>query len=366
MQDSGSDEELRVRTMRECLLDVLVHVNALLPCLVVYWTLAVIENAYAAVFLYESVCLIGVPLLTLRLRSRQGFRATAARLRPLVQSLLKPQNLTRCGLATTGSSCLVAFGGFATYLATCQYEFEALGISDEIREHSGETGLGIHSAPQAAALVALGVWFCTVNPVLEELFWRGYCYTEIGRMCSTYAGEQQQQPKRDRSLLQAMDQGAFSRWLVSLYFASFHAVVVAIFVSWPAAIAAFLFLAAVSRLWMWLAERPPFGFPFIVAFHAGADVAVVLVFTALDFGWATKRAAFAAALTASLVLAAFGAVLLVFAWRHEPEFSCLARQRRDHDDPAPSHASRRPCCSYDDDDDTPWSHHDPARPPRHE
>lgn len=304
-------------------LDVVVHLNALLPCLVVWWTLAVVRSAWLAVVMYEAVCLVGLPLLTLSLRPRDESRMTVTRLRPLVHSLTKPQDMSRCALVTTGSLCLVGMGGFAAYLVACQKEFEVLGISTAIHTKSSETGLG-----GGYSLIALGVWFCTVNPVLEEIYWRGYCYTEFGRMFSHGRREH----KERGLLLQPLEQTATTRWLLSFYFASFHAIVVALFVSWVAAFVAFLFLAGVSRLWIWFAEHPPFGFPFVVAFHAGADVAVVLVFTALDFGWATKKIAFTAALTASIVLALLGVLLLGLAWRHEPEMRppacCLSNIRR--------------------------------------
>ena len=46
---------------------------------------------------------------------------------------------------------------------------------------------------------------------------------------------------------------------------------------------------------MWLGERHPFGFPFIVAFHAGADLGIVLIVSAMDLGWA-RAGAFVATL----------------------------------------------------------------------
>ncbi|KAJ8606099.1 hypothetical protein CTAYLR_010560 [Chrysophaeum taylorii] len=305
-------------------LDVVVHLNALLPCAVVYWTLAVAESAWLAVVLYESICLVGVPMLTLAARGHAK-SAVLVRLRPLVHSLVRPQEWRRCALVTTGSLCVFGFGGFATYLAACQREFDQTGVSAAIRYHSDETGLGVGSPAKLVALVLLGVWFCTVNPVLEELFWRGYVYAELGRMFKPRA-EPFSEEKRDygsSALLPTTDQSMLSRWLTSAYFASFHAVVVAVFVNWIAAAVTFAFLAITSRIWIWLAERPPFGFPFVVAFHAGADVAVVLVFSACDFGWA-KHAAFVAALVASIVLTLIGGGLLAIAWRHEAD-CCLPR-----------------------------------------
>ena len=60
----------------------------------------------------------------------------------------------------------------------------------------------------------------------------------------------------------------------------------------------------------------PFGFPFVVALHAGADLGVVLIVSAMDLEWA-RRGATAAALTVSVAMSGAGAALLWKAWRRE-------------------------------------------------
>ena len=55
-----------------------MHVNALLPCLIVWWTLVVVESAYLAVFLYEFALVAG-PLATLWARGRESGAACAMR-----------------------------------------------------------------------------------------------------------------------------------------------------------------------------------------------------------------------------------------------------------------------------------------------
>lgn len=341
--------------------DVLVHVNALLPCVIVYWTLKVMKSAWLAVFLYESVCLVGLPWITLLLRGRDQKRSVLTRVRPLVHSLIRPNEWLRCGVVTTGSVLVFGAGGFFAYLAVAQREFKEHGITDAISRHSNSTGLGAGSPVKDLALIGLGIWFCTVNPVLEELFWRGYLYSELGRIINgpssssssplpdddallgdclddappmgdadledpsgtttPVAGGEKRENYR-RNLLQCGEQSELSRWLVSLYFGSFHGVVVFIFVDIPAALAVWAFLALASRGWIWLAERPPFGFPFIVAFHAGADVAVVLALSACDFGWTNQWAAYYSALVVTFLLGCLGVVLLFVAWRHDTSLPC--------------------------------------------
>ena len=62
--------------------------------------------------------------------------------------------------------------------------------------------------------------------------------------------------------------------------------------------------------------RQPFGFPFVVALHAGADLGVVLIVSAMDLEWA-RRGATAGALAVSVTMSAAGAALLWKAWRRE-------------------------------------------------
>jgi len=309
MRDERPDERHhKPSKCREQFCDVLVQVNALLPCVVVYWTLKVVKSAWLAVILYESVCLVGLPWLTLMLRGGSSSRRTLAvtRLRPLVQSLIRPKEWRRCAAVTTGSVLTFGAGGFFAYLALAKREFDDHDISKAISRNSTNTGLHAGSATRDLALVFLGVWFCTVNPVLEELFWRGYLYSELGRILNgsssrggssegggssssdapprgetrtttevvveaSASSSSSSSSTRFSAVLQCAEQTELSRWLTSVYFGSFHGVVVFVFVDYVAAALVWLFLAACSRCWIWLAERPAFGFPFIVAFHAGPD-----------------------------------------------------------------------------------------------
>ena len=337
------DAQTFVMLARETTLDLLVHVNALLPCLVVLWTLVIVESAYLAVFCYEFVLVAG-PLLTLWLRGdAPSAAATRKKVSTLGRSLSRPYEWKRCALITTGSLCVVGFGGFFVYLAALQRELDDLGITKEIKSGTRDKGLYRGTTLRDGALLFLGVWFCTVNPVLEELFWRGYCYAEVGRtlngrppddsgadasLNSDPSDDDDWKPRSRnartrRALLNASEQTGFSRWLTSVYFGSFHGVVVHVFVGWEVALLCFGALALASRVWIWLGERAPFGFPFVVAFHAGADVAVVLIVSACDFGW-TYEAAYVVALVSCGLLACCGAGLLYVAWRNEsfPRVPC--------------------------------------------
>ena len=83
------------------------------------------------------------------------------------------------------------------------------------------------------------------------------------------------------------------------------------------------------------ASQAPFGFPFVVAVHAGCDVAVVLVVSACDFGW-THHQGYFIALVACGALAVVGSGLLAAAWRHErfPDLPCAKDDAVPDDPPA--------------------------------
>ena len=122
--------------------------------------------------------------------------------------------------------------------------------------------------------------------------------------------------RRSRGLLDAAGQTESSRLLAALYFGSFHGVVGYVVAGVLPAMVVFAALVFAGRAWTWLGERHPFGFPFLVASHAGCDVWVVLAVSALDFRWA-HQSALRAALAVSLVLCGVGVFLLAMAWRHE-------------------------------------------------
>ena len=62
-----------------------------------------------------------------------------------------------------------------------QRPLKVLGIEKAIRDGTAERGLVLGSVTRDAFLVFMGVWFCTVNPLVEELFWRGYVHAELGK-----------------------------------------------------------------------------------------------------------------------------------------------------------------------------------------
>ena len=303
--------------------DALVHINALLPCVVVYYALAIQKNVFLAVALYEVVLVFG-PMLTLRFvpRDQPGGKA----MERLGRSLTKPRKWSKCVQITTGTLCAVGFGGFFFYLALFQRPLKLLGVQQAIQQGTAERGLVLGSSLRDAGLVFMGFWFCTINPLVEELFWRGYVHAELGRQLGNVPDEvstteddteEDETPtRRRRGLLDGTGQSEASRLLCAVYFGSFHGVVGYVVAGPAVALVVFAALVFAGLAWTWLGERHPFGFPFLVASHAGCDVVVVLAVSALDFGF-FHRSALRAALWVSLFLCGVGVALLALAWRHE-------------------------------------------------
>lgn len=164
---------------RDSLCDLLVHVNALLPCLVVWcrggarnvpapkgarhryggaarapslrrrrgpraghpraaappksapsvaetvrrYTLGVLRSVFAAVVLYEAVLVVG-PIVTLRLRTPPAAKATRDGVVRLARALVRPSEWRRCGQTSTGVLCVCGFGCFFIYLICFQRPLE--------------------------------------------------------------------------------------------------------------------------------------------------------------------------------------------------------------------------------------------------
>ena len=162
-------------------------------------------------------------------------------------------------------------------------------------------GLGPGFNDERRFSVFMGMWFCAVNPLVEELFWRGYVHAELGKQLGgrregdevstteDETDEDEASPRRRRGLLDATDQTEASRLLAAVYFGSFHGVVgrrrrfrTQLWWSSPH----WCSRVDAGRGW---ASATPSAFPFLVASHAGCDVWVVLAVSALDFGGLMPR-----------------------------------------------------------------------------
>jgi hypothetical protein len=173
-------------------------------------------------------------------------------------------------------------------------------------------------------LIPLAVYFCTVNPVIEEFFWRLFLHREIGQLFyrlsqfdeTTQSGGQViygALPDRDLELPENRQKntletsvvlnetthetsGIFDKTsveyafeaevsecgklLVSFMYATYHMVVVgSILDSWIFSTFSLFGLLVLGRLCLFFRENPEnFGMVGAVLFHVGMDVGVVAVF----------------------------------------------------------------------------------------
>jgi membrane protease YdiL (CAAX protease family) len=97
------------------------------------------------------------------------------------------------------------------------------------------------------------VYFSTVQPLLEELFWRGYHVSSKRSVC-----------------------------MADVAFAGYHILVLALFIKWGWLAVAFFVLVCVSWLWRYLARRFG-GLLAPVVSHVVADVCIVWVVWVLSF-----------------------------------------------------------------------------------
>ena len=146
-----------------------MHVNALLPCLVVYYALAIQKNVFLAVALYDSFLVFG-PILTQRLRREStGLKAVER----LGRSLTKPRKWTTCVQATGHLMCAVGFGAFSLFNNVPAASEGAGHRKSHKGRHGGTRFVCWDRRRGDAFLVFMGIWFCTVNPLVEELLLEG-------------------------------------------------------------------------------------------------------------------------------------------------------------------------------------------------
>ncbi|MCR8632093.1 CPBP family intramembrane glutamic endopeptidase [Paenibacillus radicis (ex Xue et al. 2023)] len=94
-----------------------------------------------------------------------------------------------------------------------------------------------------------------LNPILEEIYWRGYLYRRIG-----------QTPGSAKSLLHA-----------SFWFTAYHLVVIVPVFSWPLNVIAAVPIFAAGVLWGWIRHRTRSMLTPIVS-HMFADLGIVIIY----------------------------------------------------------------------------------------
>lgn len=275
---------------------LLLNANALLPSLVIWYYLNVRHTALWAALTFNAVCLVLMPAACLAARPGK-----AAEYAGVVRAALAPwrRQLPQAAIAWA-ASCAATTGGY----------YALRRVVPNVTDIVGQDGLLGFSL---AGKWCIGIYFSTVNPVLEELFWRVYLHRELGAMCDGGA------PAPPLSELQALAHGLLSdddaawgrlphtsllaeprptdeatglllgggaapaarrprsEWskaLASAYYAAYHGVVVSTFVPplWIGLTVGFLF--CMGRVMVWCREDPGRGLLTAIGMHAGLDASL--------------------------------------------------------------------------------------------
>jgi hypothetical protein len=133
------------------------------------------------------------------------------------------------------------------------FVFRRIVISDETilnaRAEAAEFGI---TRSKSALSLFVGIWFCIVNPFVEEVFWRIFVMV----------------------LLRGLG-GQWASLLSAVLYASYHAIPIQYFVpGWVAAIAVF-FLTVAGAFFEMVGVR--FGLVVAVMLHSGADTVIACV-----------------------------------------------------------------------------------------
>ncbi len=128
-----------------------------------------------------------------------------------------------------------ALGGLFIFLLWPWIKLEELLLTVEL------TNLGLSGTPWLIFIL----YYFTINPILEELFWRGYL------------GNSSHKPV----------------W-TDVWFAGYHVIILFAFVDWPWVVLSFLMLVGVAWVWRQLAHIYR-GLTISILSHAAADASII-------------------------------------------------------------------------------------------
>ncbi|MHB1190581.1 MAG: hypothetical protein ACYC08_07055 [Armatimonadota bacterium] len=182
-----------------------------------------------APFIPYVAVLLGIYLLENAWVAAVGYHLGAAAVL-LLAWRPKGRKLPRCSPLLVGANAVIGVGTGVVLWAL----WPLLGMPENLGARFASLGIG--------SWFWFGLYYCTVNPLLEELFWRRYLST----------------PRSD------------------ILFAGYHMLVLALFVRWEWLLPAFALLALASHLWRRTAGTYG-GVRLAAASHLLADVGIVLM-----------------------------------------------------------------------------------------
>ena len=273
-----------------------LHVNALMPAVVVGVALGVFHSALLALFTFHGLCLVAMPALYIAALPRDAHGATGAQAYDaLVRRLLADERGERAAYAALAFVTMAAVG-FVGYLVV-------RGVINARHAVAVARGDGLNSRVVSdGGAVALCLYFTFVNSALEELFWRVYLHRELARAPPPCAGAARAdaEPPAPAAwfgagagaaaggaglLAELLSARERPKLIVSCYYASYHFVVVLFFVPWYLAVPAAGGLVVLGRAMVFLRDSERFGLVTAWGFHAGLDACFCLVMLQMYFHW---------------------------------------------------------------------------------
>lgn len=276
----GLAEDTQQRIPKHRLL--LLHFMALSPILVVGFGLIVFQSIVGAVLTFQIVCLFGMPMAYIMTSPVEGGGLIVYQL--LMRRLLRDWRI-QLKFAIFGFFSVIVMG-FGGYMLVRRL----LDVPHVIKV-AEKDGLNDRVFTNSLEVVLFALDFTFINSLLEELFWRVFLYRELGMQgararedCSLESLEEQSPEllvvtsrHSSSNRCEIVSPVESSKILVSAYYASYHVVVVLVFVPWYLAIAAGIGLVVLGRIFVFCRDSEVFGLVTGYGLHAGADAAFVLI-----------------------------------------------------------------------------------------
>uniref|UniRef100_A0A7S3SJ44 CAAX prenyl protease 2/Lysostaphin resistance protein A-like domain-containing protein n=1 Tax=Emiliania huxleyi TaxID=2903 RepID=A0A7S3SJ44_EMIHU len=245
-----------------------------LPVPVVYVTFVRLQSAWGAALALEAAFVL-VPAAICAVWPETRKRVAAAARQAMGGSGGQQLSLRAQLLAA------VALGGatlVGAALAILLFEhFFASEWSHATRQVRREALIYGFSRSDEQGVALFGAWFCAVNPLLEELFWRIFLAHGFDHRAASHFLPANAAPRAIQKWTRGT-RGTAALWVAtSAFYASYHANVVFVFLPLPAAAAAVAGLVGYGVLLQLLVSRV--GLVGAVGAHVGADAAVILGLT---------------------------------------------------------------------------------------
>eukprot|EP01066_Platyproteum_vivax_P016671 Platyproteum_vivax@DN7195_c0_g1_i1.p1 len=263
---------------------------ALLPTVIVAVFLYALNSAPLAMIVMHWVSMVGIPLVWVRY-----FTHSQAYYPPYIENAFKRWR-NQVPIALFQFVVFTVLGFYFFYLFRCDnmpHVFFCIPTSkQDIKAlHLDFLGLG--------GMLAMGLYFVFVNPVVEEWFWRIFLYRDV--IARLFAASSQPSfdhppaadiplgpPDEEAPVQQLMDGSPpvvdfvdvqvteLGLWVLSALYASYHIIVVWVFASRFNAAGAFMALTVFGRWLIYCRNNPKLGMLSALLAHTGVDFAVIL------------------------------------------------------------------------------------------